>query len=368
MRVIMAGGGTGGHIYPALAIAQGIKKKWPQSEIIFVGTRAGMENVIIPEVGLELRLISAEGLDRSSMLKAIGSALKVPFGFWQAHGIIKDFKPDLVIGTGGYVSYPVVLAAGVMGVKTLIHEQNAYPGLANRALAKRVDCVMLTFEEAARYLTAQRIEVTGLPVRPGMTRVSRHEACDFFDFREDKFTLVAFGGSQGAASINRAMAGVVKKYGNTEMQIIWITGEKKYPELLKTFEDEGIPENVRIYPFLVGMEMALAVADLAVCRAGAATLAELSITGVPAILVPYPYAAESHQEKNARSLERKGAAVTIVDEFLDQTTLIRRLEELKNNRFRLIRMGQIMKEEGRPDALKDILKLVEEVTKGNHFC
>lgn len=363
MKVIMAGGGTGGHIYPALAIAQGISKKWPKSEIIFVGTKNGIETTIIPETGLPLVLISAEGLNRSSMLKALGSALKVPVGFWQARNIIKDFQPDLVIGTGGYVSYPVVLAASIMGIKTVIHEQNAFPGLANRALAKRVDCVMLTFQEAAKHLSGKKVVVTGLPVRPGIADADREEACDFFSFRRDIFTLVAFGGSRGAASINRAMLGLVEKYRSQEVQIIWVTGEQNYDKMVQAVGPQGVPENVRMYPYLFEMEKALAIADLAICRAGAATIAELAARGVPAILIPYPYAAENHQEKNARALERKGAAITIVDEYLDSTTLFKKVEELRHNKFRLLRMGQLMKEEGKPKALENILAVIEELSK-----
>lgn len=361
MRVILAGGGTGGHIYPALAIGQGIVRKWPGSEIVFVGTNHGLESTIVPETGLELKTISAQGLDRSSMIKAVGSALKVPVGFWQARNIIKEFRPDIIIGTGGYVSYPVVMAGSVMGFKTIIHEQNALPGLANRALSKRVNYVLLTFSEAEEYLQADHIKVTGLPVRPDIGSVDRSDACGFFDLREDRFTVLAVGGSRGAVSINRAMAGLVNRYLKTEVQIIWITGEQHYKEIVQSYSEQGIPDNVRIYPFLFDMAKALAAADLVICRAGAATIAELAIRGVPAILVPYPYAAENHQEKNARSLEKKGAALTIVDEFLDKTSLHAKVEELRNNKFRLLRMAQIMKEEGHPNALEDILAIIEEV-------
>lgn len=361
MRVVLAGGGTGGHIYPALAIGQGILKKWPGSEIIFIGTSHGLENTIVPETGLELKIISAQGLDRSSMIKALGSALKVPIGFWQARNIIKEFRPDIIIGTGGYVSYPTVMAGSVMGFKTVIHEQNALPGLANRALAKRADYVLLTFREAEEELQAENMKVTGIPVRPEISLADRGEAYRFFALAEDKFTILAVGGSRGAASINRAMAGLVNKYQNTEVQIIWITGEQHYQNINDGFSEKGIPNNVRIYPFLFEMAQALAAADLAICRAGAATIAELAVRGVPAVLVPYPYAAENHQEKNARSLEKKGAALTVIDEFLDSTSLYAKIEELRNNKFRLLRMAQIMKEEGHPRALEDILMIVEEV-------
>jgi UDP-N-acetylglucosamine--N-acetylmuramyl-(pentapeptide) pyrophosphoryl-undecaprenol N-acetylglucosamine transferase len=363
MRIIMAGGGTGGHIYPALAIAQGLLKRWPRTKIIFVGTREGMENAIIPETGFELRTISAKGLNRSSLIKAAGSLLKVPLGFWQARNIIKEFKPDLVIGTGGYVSYPVVLAASLMQVKTIIHEQNAYPGLANRALAKRVERVLLTFPGAASYFPEKLTLVTGLPVRPEITTASRREAASFFELKEDRFTLVVVGGSRGSLKINQAVAGLVPKLSAKGMQLIWITGEDHFEALSKPFAQTSKSDNIRMFPYLFNIELALAIADLVICRAGAATLSELAVRGVPAVLIPYPYAAENHQEKNARYLENKGAASMIMDEFLDEGTLNSKLEALCNNRFGLIRMAQNMKQEGHPKALEDILDIIEEVAK-----
>lgn len=361
MRVIMAGGGTGGHIYPALAIARGILSRWSQAKIIFVGTKEGMEHEIIPESGFELRTISAQGLNRSSLIKAASSALKVPVGFWQARTIIKGFNPDIVIGTGGYVSYPVVLAASIMQVKTVIHEQNAFPGLANRALAKRAERIMLTFPEAAAHFPAGITRVTGLPVRPEIMTANRREAAAFFNLKEDRFTIVVVGGSRGALRINQAMDGLAPLLSADGVQIIWITGEQHYENLTKSLSQPTILDNVRIYPYLYNMELALAMADLVVCRAGAATLSELAVLGIPAILVPYPYAAENHQEKNARYLEKKGAALLIIDEFLDQHTLGGRIDELRKNKFRLLRMAQMMKEEGHPEALKDILDIIEEV-------
>jgi len=358
----MTGGGTGGHIYPALAIARGIMKRWPQSKAIFVGTREGMENDIIPANGFELRTISAQGLDRSSLLKAVKSALKVPAGFWQARNIIKEFGPDLVVGTGGYASYPVVLAATVMHVKTIIHEQNAYPGLANRALGGKVDRILLTFPGAEEHFPPGRTHLTGLPVRPEIAAASRREAAAVFGIREDRFTIAAVGGSRGSLRINQALAGIVPKLSGQGIQLLWVTGEQHYEAMLESVSQPVMPDNVRVFPYLFNIELALAAADLVICRAGAATLSELAVRGVPAILIPYPYAAENHQEKNARYLESKGAAMMIIDEFLDADTLAAKIDELYKNKFRLLRMAQIMKEEGKPQALDSILDIIQEVT------
>lgn len=361
LRVIMAGGGTGGHIYPALAIARGIQERWPQAEIIFVGTKEGLENTIIPEAGYKLMTISAQGLDRSSLIKAAGSLLQVPIGFWQARNIIRDYKPSIVIGTGGYVSYPVVLAASIMQVKTVIHEQNAYPGLANRALAKRVDRVLLTFPGAASHFPSGVTHLTGLPIRPEITAATRKEAANFFQLREDKFTLLVVGGSRGSLRINQATTGLLKRYKDKDMQLVWITGSQHFEILSKEFEEEKLPDNIRVFPYLFNMEMGWAIADLAICRAGATTLSELAVRGLPAILIPYPYASEGHQEKNARYLEEKGAALIIVDEFLDEQTLFNNIEGMRRNKFRLLRMAQIMKEEGRLRALDDILDVIQDI-------
>ncbi len=363
MRVIMTGGGTGGHIYPALAIARGIMQRWPRAKVIFIGTREGMEKDIIPGSGFEFRTISAKGLNRSSLIKAASSALKVPIGFWQARSIIKEFNPDIVVGTGGYVSYPVVLAASIMQFKTVIHEQNALPGLANRALGKRADRIMLTFPEAADYFPAEKTTVTGLPVRPEILTATRREAASFFALREDRFTIVVFGGSRGAQRINRAVEGLAESLSAEGVQLIWITGEQHFAALQESMSSWDNIDNIRMYPYLYNMELALAIADLVICRAGAATLSELAVRGIPAILIPYPYAAENHQEKNARYLEKKGAALLVIDEFLDQQTLAARINELRNNKFRLLRMAQMMKNEGRPRALEDILDIIEEVVE-----
>ncbi len=363
MKVIMAGGGTGGHIYPALAIAKGIQSRWPGSEIIFVGTKEGLEITIIPEAGFELRTISAQGLDRTSLLKAAGSALQVPMGFWQARSIVKEFQPDLVIGTGGYVSYPVVMAASIMNVKTIIHEQNAYPGLANRALAKRADRVMLTFPGAQAFFPAGTTVLTGLPVRTELTLANRHDAASFFALREDRFTLLVVGGSRGAARINEAMLGMIPELRRMDLQVIWVTGDQHYDKILHSLQEDGLPENIKMFPFLFQMELGMAMADLVVCRAGATTLSELALLGIPAILVPYPYAAEGHQEKNARYLEEKGAALMIIDEFLDERILLESIKGLRGNKFRLLRMAQLMKEEGHPDALGSILDIVEKTLR-----
>jgi len=362
LKVIISGGGTGGHIYPALAIARGIMDRDASVQILYVGTEKGMESTIVPQAGFDFKTVDIRGIDRTSMLKASKSLLKIPLSFWQARSIIREFKPDIVIGTGGYVSYPVVLAASYTNTKTIIHEQNAYPGLANRNLAKRVDYVMLTFEEAAPYFKGARVKVTGLPVRSEIVQVDADVARKNLGLSQEPFSLVAFGGSRGAMSINRAMLDVVERYAGENIQIIWITGEDGYAEIKEQLAArvniDSMKCQLQLKPYMYDIEQALAVSDLAVCRAGASTLCELAVMGLPAILIPYPYAAENHQEKNARALVDKNAAVLVIDEFLDGDTLYKKIEQLKNNPETMAAMKKNILHEARPDALEAILEVV----------
>lgn len=357
MKIILSGGGTGGHIYPALAIASEIKRRTPKTELLYVGTQKGLESKIVPASGIPLKTIDISGIDRSSMLKASKALVKFPFSFFQARDIIKDFKPDIIVGTGGYVSYPIVLAGTFMDVKTLIHEQNAIPGLANRNLARRVDCVLLTFDEARKYLEAKRIKLTGLPVRQEILNINRKQTK--LKNENNKFKLLAFGGSLGAATINQAMLQLVERYRNLDLDITWIAGQAGYEEMKealdKKIDAQSLNCTVKILPYMYNIEEAMAVADLAICRAGASTVCELQVLGLPAILVPYPYAAENHQEKNARALVDKKAAIMIIDEFLDGDNLYKQIQELRNNQTKLQEMGQNMIKEARPNALRDIV-------------
>jgi UDP-N-acetylglucosamine--N-acetylmuramyl-(pentapeptide) pyrophosphoryl-undecaprenol N-acetylglucosamine transferase len=356
MRIIISGGGTGGHIYPALAIAQEIRDRRPDAAILYVGTKGGMESTIVPRAGFDFQTIDISGINRSSLIKASSSLSKLPRSFFQGWEVVRKFKPDIAIGTGGYVSFPVVLAATFLDCKTYIHEQNALPGLANRSLARRVDCVMLTFPEAETRLKGRSIKVTGLPVRKDILTVNPRSARQQLQLMEGKFTLLVFGGSRGAHSINRAMLDALERLQKEDIQIIWLTGAGDYEEIKVNTESSRC--HLQLLPYMDNINLALASADLALCRAGASTLCELAIVGLPAILVPYPYAAENHQEMNARALVNKNAATMVIDEFLDGDTLYQRVSELKADQARLKAMSGNMRREARPDALRDIVDVV----------
>lgn len=364
MRIIISGGGTGGHIYPALSIAQEIKDRMPDAAILYVGTKRGMESTIVPRAGFDFKTIDISGINRSSLLKASGSLSKLPRSFFQGWEVVREFKPDIVIGTGGYVSFPVVLAATFLDCKTYIHEQNALPGLANRTLARRVDCVMLTFAEAERHLKGKSVKITGLPVRRDILDVNAQWARQELGLLEGKFTLLVFGGSRGARTINRAMLEAMERLQQEDMQIIWVTGENGYQEIKANLADkvdmDSIQCKLQLLPYMDNINLALASADLALCRAGASTLCELAVVGLPAILVPYPYAAENHQEMNARALLNKNAAAMVIDEFLDGDTLYKKVSELKSDQARLKAMSNNIRREARPHALKDIVDIVSQ--------
>jgi len=370
LRFVVAGGGTGGHIYPALAIARGLKERYPEAEILYIGTARGMEADIVPKEGIPFKGITAAGLERKLSPKNLLALWQAGLGFWQARDSIRRFRPDAVIGAGGYVCGPVVLAAALSGIPTLIHEQNALPGITNRILTRFVDRVAVTFADSIQYLSCrEKVRLTGLPVRPEILRVDRERSRENPDLSAGRFLLFSFGGSQGARTVNRAMVAVIKMFaGDPRLNILHVTGQAGHREFLDGCKTMGIDlgeyGNITITHYIYNMQDALGAADLVISRAGAATLAELTALGIPAILVPYPYAAENHQEFNARALEREGAALVIPDRRLDGESLCRKVADLLDNRERLAAMAAASKKIGKRRALEDIMDIVEELLRG----
>ena len=367
MRVIMTGGGTGGHIYPALAIARGMQNRFPDAEVLYVGTNRGLEADIVPKANYPFRAITVAGLERKVSLNNFKVLLQAWQGYREAGQIVREFRPDVVIGTGGYVCGPVVLAAARRDVPTLIHEQNALPGITNKILSRFVDQVTVTFEDSVKYFSAKaKVTLTGLPVRPEITQAQRSIAIEALGLQPGRLTLLVFGGSRGARRINQAMLQTIEKYGNDpRVQILHATGQFGYQEFLDEALAKGIKldkyDNVIIKDYLYNMHDALAAADLVISRAGAATLAELTVLGLPSILIPYPYAAENHQEHNARALDDRGAAVLIKDAELTGAKLIATLEQIIGDRSYLEKMSNASKKMGRPQALNDIIRCVENI-------
>ncbi|MDF2634990.1 MAG: UDP-N-acetylglucosamine--N-acetylmuramyl-(pentapeptide) pyrophosphoryl-undecaprenol, partial [Pelosinus sp.] len=319
MRIIISGGGTGGHIYPAITIIKALQEKVKCCEVLFIGTQGGLEADIIPKEGFDIQFIDVSGFERRLTVKNIQTILKTMGSVWQSQKIIRKFKPDIVIGTGGYVCGPVLLAASLLKIPTMIQEQNVIPGITNKILSRFVDKIALGFSEAGQYFSNQsKIFFSGNPIRQEVMSATRAESIVALGLDPAKRTILISGGSRGARSINQAMLEVHQFFaGSKEIQLLHVTGQSEYNGIVGNFNQCGIDittaGNIIIKPYLYNMPQALAVADLAVFRAGAVGLAELTAKGIPSILVPYPYAAENHQEFNAKAMEDQGAAILIRD-------------------------------------------------------
>ncbi|MDR1069225.1 MAG: undecaprenyldiphospho-muramoylpentapeptide beta-N-acetylglucosaminyltransferase [Gracilibacteraceae bacterium] len=362
MRVILTGGGTGGHIYPALALAAGLAAGG--AEILYVGTREGMEARIVPAAGWDFRGIAGRSLPRAlnpALLRAAGSAAKA---WWEAERIFRDFAPDLVVGTGGYVSGPVVLSAAFFGIPTAIHEQNALPGLTNRILGRVARTVLLSFAGSAAYYRRGNVHVTGLPVRPAIGLMARPEGAAAFGLDPARPVLLVTGGSRGALSLNKTLLGLLPRLAaQPRLQLIWATGRETHGEIMAEIAAAGLEPNRpdwRLTPYLDEMPAALAAADICLTRAGAVTLAELAAAGRPAGLVPYPRAAGNHQDFNARAFAEREAALVVPDSELTPDILWEKLENLLADPARLAAMGERARKIFPAGALERMVKILAE--------
>ena len=379
MRVLIACGGTGGHINPGLAIADIIKKKYPDAEFLFAGTPKGMESKLVPKAGYKLETIKVAGFQRKISLENIGRNAKalayLATSGRRAKQIIEGFKPDIAIGTGGYAAGPVIRKAARMGIPTAIHEQNAYPGVTNKLLSKEVDYVMLTVEEALKFMDKSRFEysVTGLPVRSNINTMSREEARKKLGF-DDSFTILSFGGSLGAGCINETMTEVVKWHTGKKLPINHIhgyggMGKDTFPQAMK---EAGIPlksDRLRITEYINDMDVCLAAADLVICRSGASTLAELEAAGKASILIPSPIVAGNHQYHNAMVLGKAGAAVVIEQKDVTNERMIAEIEKLYNDSEKVKAMSESAAKLHLTDTndriLEVVAKLIKKAQNGN---
>ncbi|WP_347488332.1 undecaprenyldiphospho-muramoylpentapeptide beta-N-acetylglucosaminyltransferase [Desulfoscipio sp. XC116] len=367
MRFIVSGGGTGGHIYPALAIAGGLKKRFPDCAIMYIGTNRGLEADIVPKAGYEFHAVRAVGIKRSLSRHNLKVPLEAWAGYRQARRLIRDFAPRAVLGTGGYVCGPVVLAAARMKIPTLIHEQNALPGVTNKILSRAVDRVAVTFEDALTFFPRRAsVYLTGLPVRDEIISAGRERAREKFGAHQSELLVLSFGGSQGARTLNRAVAQALQYLaGIPELRLLHVTGSGQYEQFMDMLQNEGLgrdmPDNITVVPYMYEMPEAMAAADLVVSRAGAATLAEITVRGVPALLVPFPYATGNHQEHNARALVSRGAAEVVLDADFSGPCLVEKIKQLLADRHRLKIMAEASGRLGRPHALDDIINLVQEI-------
>lgn len=356
MRAIITGGGTAGHINPALAIAASIKKYENNSEILFIGTERGLEKTLVPKAGYRIEYIDVQGIARSLSPENIKTVKKAVKSYRKSREIIDAFKPDIVIGTGGYVCGPVLLAACKRKIPTIVHEQNIPPGLVIRMLQKHVDITAVSFSETENLLKkARRIELTGNPVREGIINIQNRD-------RERPLVLVS-GGSLGAKKINEALLELLTLRGQEYYDVYAATGTRFYDEFMAEAGKRAVmlSEGKKVVPYIYDMDKALSECTLAITRAGAITISELSAMGKPAIIIPSPNVVHDHQTSNARFMEKSGAAVMITEKELSGELLAKKIEELLKDKKRLEKMSLCGKKIGITDAADKIYKLSKEL-------
>ncbi len=359
-RFLFAGGGTGGHLFPAVAVAQKIKQMKPESEILFIGNKSKIEGTVVPKLGFTFRHIWIKGLTRSFKPENILFPLKLIVSFIQSLLININFKPVVAIGTGGYVSAPAIFSASIMGAKIILLEQNSYPGLTTRLLERFADQVHISFEDSKKYLRRQdRIFVTGNPVRSDLGTIDKAEALQKFNLDISKKTLLVIGGSLGARSINESVAASVNRFEAEGFQIIWQTGKYYYHEY-SAYNSSAVKVNA----FIDNMNAAYSACDLLIARAGATTIAEITTLGIASVLIPSPNVAANHQFYNAKSLAEKEAAILIEDKHL-LNTLFDNVEAILKDDERLNRLRKNAQSLSKPDALFIIagqaIKLAEHI-------
>ncbi|GAB3526825.1 undecaprenyldiphospho-muramoylpentapeptide beta-N-acetylglucosaminyltransferase [Pontibacter brevis] len=354
-RIIISGGGTGGHIYPAVAIANQLREVNPEAEILFVGAKGRMEMTRVPEAGYKIVGLWISGIQRRLTLDNLSFPFKVLSSVRAAHKIIRDFKPDAVVGVGGYASGPLLYAATARKVPALIQEQNSYAGITNKLLAKRVDKVCVAYTNMEAFFPAEKLVLTGNPVRSDImnSQLKRQEALQHFGLIGEKKTILVIGGSLGARTINHSIAAGLEQILQAGYQLIWQTGKGYYAEA-QALEEKYKAQDVRAFDFIKRMDLAYAAADIVISRAGALSISELCLAGKPAILVPSPNVAEDHQTKNAMALVQQNAAILVRDteaaEKLVPAALKLAQDEQEQKRLRtnILKMA-------RPNAAADIV-------------
>lgn len=361
MKVIISGGGTGGHVFPAIAIANELKRQRPDAEILFVGAQGKIEMEKVPKAGFPIKGLWISGFHRKLTLRNLMFPIKLLSSLFKAFGIISSFKPHVVIGVGGYASGPTLQIATMRGIPTLIQEQNSFPGVTNRLLAKKVQRICVAYEGMEKFFPKEKIQLTGNPVRQDIVELvgRREEGLHHFDLDKSKKTILLFGGSLGARTLNDSMAAnhdFLKQHPN--VQILWQAGKLYIDEFQKS-ETAQLP-NVKILPFIDRMDLAYAMADVVICRAGALTISELCLVGKPAILIPSPNVSEDHQTMNAKALSTKNAAILVEDRsaktMLEQALQIIDNEEVINDLK--VNIQKLAKSSAAENIVTEILKIV----------
>ncbi len=363
LHIIISGGGTGGHIFPALSIANEIRRRYPGAEILFVGATGRMEMEKVPAHGFEIIGLPVIGLPRKPGLQLVKFLVRLWQSNRQAKKIVARFRPDVAVGVGGYASGPLLRAAIRAKIPSLIQEQNSYAGITNKLLSKKVDKICVAYENMNRFFPANKIVLTGNPVRESLCNqnITKEEACRFFGIEPDSKVVLVVGGSLGALSLNNAVLRNLPLITGSGIQVIWQTGNLYFERVSRETEGSG-PANLQIHKFISRMDLAYAAADLVVSRAGAGTISELCVAGKPSILVPSPNVAEDHQTKNARALAEKGAAILIPDNLIGEK-LFTEATSLVNDPGRLKNIAEACKKLAKPDATKEIVDQIEQLIR-----
>lgn len=358
MRVLIAAGGTGGHIYPGIAVAKEIVRRHPDCEVKFVGTARGLEIKLVPQAGFELSIIDSAGLKNVGVTARARGLLVLPKSLRQAQALIKQYRPDIVIGAGGYVSGPVLLTASFMKLPTLVMESNALPGWTNRVLARFIDKAAVSFEGAMPFFRSKGV-VTGNPVRR-----------EFFEIPEkhrdpSRLSVLIFGGSQGAHAINQAIIAALPLLGElkTRLRFTHQTGETDYERIASAYAKEGWSEQANVRKYIYDMVTAFAGVDLVICRAGATTTAELIAAGKASLMIPFPFAADDHQRKNAEAMEASGAAKMILQQDLSPQRLAGEIERLVREPEKVTAMEHAARKLSHGDAAAKVVDLIEELVE-----
>lgn len=364
MKYIVTGGGTGGHIYPALAIADEIKKRDKGAEILYIGTENSLESKLVPKAGYSFKTVRVRGLPRKINKEALGAAKELCLGLRDAKKIIKDFNPDIVIGTGGFVSGPIVYMATRMKIPTCIHEQNVFPGITNKILSRFVDLVLVTFEESRKYFKKKsHIRCTGNPIREDIIKFKEAPKGEFKDYKK---IILSFGGSGGQKKLNDSILEIIDKgLLNQDYKLIHITGNRFYETSMGYLDEKNIklPKNIDVIPYLYDMPRYLNLSDLIITSAGAITLAEISAIGIPSILIPKAYTAENHQEYNAREFESAGASILILERDLRGDLLNEKINGILSDEGKIQGMKKASRSLGNLRATENIVTEIGHIIK-----
>ena len=362
MKVLVSGGGTGGHIYPAVSLVKHIKEKNPDAEFLYIGTKKGLESKIVPDQGIPFKTIEIQGFKRSLSLSNFKTVYLFLNSIKEAKKIIKDFQPDVVIGTGGYVCGSVVYAASKLKIPTIIHEQNSVAGMTNKFLSKHVDKIGICFSDVAQDFPKEKVVMVGNPRAQEVAGIEKSAILETFDLNPEIPTVLIFGGSRGALAINDAIIESLAEFKEKPYQVLYASGEIYFEEVNQKWQSLTPSDNVKVVPYIKNMENVLGNIDLVVGRAGATSLAEITSIGLPSILIPSPNVTNDHQTKNAQSLVKQSAALMISNADLNQETLVKAIDDLMLNEEKRKEMAIASKKEGIQDATDRLYQLMMELT------